>query len=92
MASTRYAGRYHDAMDADPAGAGAPRAGTVEVNGRSVALVEGTTLAALLVQIGVDGKRVAVERNRTLTPRARWAETVLVSGDRLEIFEFVGGG
>ena len=36
--------------------------------------------------------RVAVELNRDIVPRDRWAETVLNEGDWLEIVHFVGGG
>jgi thiamine biosynthesis protein ThiS len=36
--------------------------------------------------------RVAVERNRELVPRDRWATTPLSDGDKLEIVHFVGGG
>jgi sulfur carrier protein len=36
--------------------------------------------------------RVAVEVNREVVPRNRWAETPLRDGDRLEIVHFVGGG
>ena len=36
--------------------------------------------------------RVAVELNRDIVPRDRWAETELNEGDRLEIVHFVGGG
>ena len=36
--------------------------------------------------------RVAVEHNGEIAPRANWAETVVRSGDRLEVVHFVGGG
>ena len=36
--------------------------------------------------------RVAVELNRDIVPRDRWAETTLNEGDRLEVVHFVGGG
>jgi sulfur carrier protein len=36
--------------------------------------------------------RVAVELNRDIVPRDRWAETTLNDGDRLEVVHFVGGG
>ena len=38
------------------------------------------------------GDRVAVELNREIVPRARWIDTSLKDGDRLEIVHFVGGG
>jgi thiamine biosynthesis protein ThiS len=42
--------------------------------------------------LGMKVDRVAVELNRDIVPRDRWAETVLHEGDRLEIVHFVGGG
>jgi sulfur carrier protein len=50
------------------------------------------TLAALVEILGMKPDRVAVELNRDIVPRERWAETHLSQGDRLEIVHFVGGG
>lgn len=50
------------------------------------------TLAALVEALGLKPDRVAVELNRDIVPRARWAETQLHDGDRLEVVHFVGGG
>ncbi len=36
--------------------------------------------------------RVAIELNRDIVPRDRWAETPLNDGDKLEMVHFVGGG
>jgi sulfur carrier protein len=50
------------------------------------------TLAALVEILGMKADRVAVELNRDIVPRDRWAETYLAEGDRLEVVHFVGGG
>jgi sulfur carrier protein len=50
------------------------------------------TLAALVAVLGMKADRVAVELNRDIVPRDRWANTQLQEGDRLEIVHFVGGG
>jgi thiamine biosynthesis protein ThiS len=50
------------------------------------------SLAALLVLLELDTKKVAVERNQEIVPRSRYAETWLASGDALEIVHFIGGG
>lgn len=50
------------------------------------------TLAVLLELLGMKSDRVAVELNREIVPRDRWAETRLDEDDRLEIVHFVGGG
>ena len=50
------------------------------------------TLAALVEVLGMKADRVAVELNRDIVPRDRWAKTSLKDGDRLELVHFVGGG
>ena len=50
------------------------------------------TLAALVDVLGMKADRVAVELNRDIVPRDRWADTVLNDGDHLEVVHFVGGG
>ena len=64
----------------------------VTVNGEARHCAEGTTITALLAELGLADRRVAVERTREIIPRARHAETILDSGDRLELVTFVGGG
>jgi sulfur carrier protein len=64
----------------------------VVVNGESHEIPAGTTVAELVVRLGLGGKPVAVERNREVVPRARHPETRLSDGDRLELVTFVGGG
>jgi thiazole synthase len=50
------------------------------------------TLAALVEQLGMKPDRVAIELNREIVPRDRWAQTTLRDGDALEMVQFVGGG
>lgn len=50
------------------------------------------TLASLVESLGMKPDRVAVELNRDIVPRDRWAETTLNDGDKLELVHFVGGG
>jgi len=50
------------------------------------------TLAALVDSLGMKADRVAVELNRDIVPRERWAQTSLNDGDQLEVVHFVGGG
>jgi thiamine biosynthesis protein ThiS len=51
-----------------------------------------TTITDLISLLGMKPDRVAVELNRELISRTRWAETKLSDGDKLEIVHFVGGG
>jgi thiamine biosynthesis protein ThiS len=50
------------------------------------------SVLGLLSELGLDMRKVAVERNEEIVPRSRYAETWLVTGDQLEIVHFIGGG
>jgi len=62
------------------------------LNGESLELPDGTTVADLLVRLELTGRRVAVERNLDIVPRSQHATTALVEGDRLEVVHAIGGG
>ena len=64
----------------------------ITVNGEARAVDAGTTVAALLAQMSLTGKRVAVERNGEIVPKGRHGETVIAEADQLEIVVAVGGG
>ncbi len=62
------------------------------INGDTRELVAPLTVAELLVQMALAGKRLAVERNGEIVPKGQHATTELADGDRLEIVVAVGGG
>lgn len=62
------------------------------INGDDREFVAISTVSTLLLQLNMKPDRVAVELNRELLPRDRWAATQLQDGDKLEIVHFVGGG
>ena len=64
----------------------------VVINGQPRKIEHGTTVLVLLDQLGLAEKRVAVERNREIVPRAQHGSTILAAGDQLELVTFVGGG
>jgi len=69
---------------------------TLSLNGES-RVFEGPaddplSVTTLLVRLGLDTRKVVVERNEEIVPRSRYAETWLASGDQLEIVHFIGGG
>lgn len=49
-------------------------------------------VAQLLEHMGLQGKRIAVERNGEIVPRSEFDKPILANGDRLEIVVAVGGG
>ena len=52
----------------------------------------GRTLEEYLNEQGYDARRVAVERNDEIVPKAQYGETILKDGDTVEVVSFVGGG
>ena len=64
----------------------------ITVNQEPQPLPEPANVAALLERLGFDSRRVAVEVNRDLVPRAKHGVHALVSGDSVEIVTLVGGG
>ncbi len=62
------------------------------VNGESRDVPQDLTIETLLVHLEVSGTRVAVEKNRTIVPKAEYSATKVDEGDELEIVSFVGGG
>lgn len=62
------------------------------INGEDRQFDSALTIADLLERLNMKPDRVAVEVNRELVPRERWATTQLSDDDRLEIVHFVGGG
>ena len=66
---------------------------SIVVNGAShVCRVERATVADLIRELALAGKRVAVEKNGEIVPRSRYEDSPLAAGDRLEIIAAVGGG
>lgn len=65
---------------------------TITLNGDPHALPGPVTIAALLERLGIDGRRVAVEKNLVVIKRDLYASTMIGEGDEVEIVNFVGGG
>ena len=64
----------------------------ISVNGEERRFEGVTDVAALVAKLGLDTRKVAVERNREIVPRSAYAATPLADGDRIEIVTFIGGG
>ena len=64
----------------------------VRINGEPQRLDGPLTVAALLTQLGLDPRKIAVERNLEIVPRSAYGRIGVEDGDRLEIVHFIGGG
>jgi sulfur carrier protein len=62
------------------------------LNGQEKPLAAPITVAALLAEMGLAERRVAVEVNREIVPRSRHGEVQLKDNDRVEVVFAIGGG
>jgi len=65
---------------------------TVSINGALRQFPQAISIAALIEEMSLFGKRVALERNGEIVPRSQFATQQLAEGDRLEVVVAVGGG
>ena len=65
---------------------------TVSINGVTRQFLQPVSVAALIEEMGLAGKRIALERNGEIVPRSMFATQQLADGDRLEVVVAVGGG
>ena len=63
----------------------------IQVNGEPRKVAAATVLA-LVEELGLDVRKVAVERNLEIVPKSLHASTTIADGDRIEVVQFVGGG
>ena len=63
----------------------------VRINGKELNIA-GKTIRHYLTESDYDVKRVAVELNGDILPKAQYENTILKDGDNVEIVSFVGGG
>ena len=65
---------------------------TIRVNGEPREIAGPLSIIALLAELDIDPRRVAVEHNLAIVKRARYETTTINDGDTVEIVNFVGGG
>lgn len=65
---------------------------TVTINGEAQSFDRPIDVAGLVALLGLEPRKVAVERNLEIVPKSRYGATALADGDRIEIVHFVGGG
>lgn len=65
---------------------------SVSINGEMRHFDMPISVAALLEQMQLGGKRIALERNGEIVPRGQFTQQMLADGDKLEIVVAVGGG
>ncbi|GAB6042500.1 sulfur carrier protein ThiS [Endothiovibrio diazotrophicus] len=64
----------------------------ITLNGEARTVADGTTAAALVEELGLAGRRIAMEVNREIVPRSTFESHALNDGDQVEIVHAIGGG
>lgn len=64
----------------------------VKVNGEVKVVEDGTTVEALLSDLGIKLEGIAVDVNREIVPKRLFKETFLKENDTVEIVRMAGGG
>lgn len=64
----------------------------LNVNGTDREFPHPMTVEGLVAELGVEGKRIAIERNGEIVPRSQYGVVQLADGDKLEVVVAVGGG
>ncbi len=64
----------------------------IQLNGEPRELSNGYTAQQLVIDMGLNGQRLAMEVNRKIVPRSEYAGYILHDGDQVEIVHAIGGG
>jgi thiamine biosynthesis protein ThiS len=65
---------------------------TIRLNGEAHEIAGPLSISALLAQLDIDARRVAVEHNLIVVKRTAYDSTIVGEGDEVEVVNFVGGG
>lgn len=65
---------------------------TIRLNGEPHEVSTDARLITLIEGLKLNRRRIAIEINHEIVPKARWAEVTLSPNDTVEIVNFVGGG
>lgn len=65
---------------------------TIQLNGETKTIRANSSINDLLIELGLIGKRIAVECNGEIIPKSQHPTSILQHNDRLEIVVAVGGG
>lgn len=62
------------------------------LNGTEKNCQDQISIATLIRELGLDERKIAVERNREIVPKTQFNSVSLCEGDKIEIVHFIGGG
>lgn len=63
----------------------------IQLNGEQKE-IEATTIAELVIELGLEKRMLAVERNLEVVPKSEYVDTMIEVDDRIEVVHMIGGG
>ncbi len=64
----------------------------IQLNGKKVTIKPKATIHDLLKKFKLNNKKVAIEHNGIIIPKANFKKKYLKNNDQLEVVHFIGGG
>jgi sulfur carrier protein len=64
----------------------------ITLNGEARQVPDNCSASQLIEELGLAGRRIALEVNHEIVPRSRYTEQTLQAGDKVEIVHAIGGG
>jgi len=63
----------------------------IQLNGENMQ-VTATSLTDLVIELGLEQRMIAIERNMEVVPKSEYMVTKLEENDRIELVHMIGGG
>ena len=64
----------------------------IQLNGKKIEIKSKFTIYELLKRFKLNNKKVAIEHNGIIIPKASYKKKYLKSNDKIEVVHFIGGG
>lgn len=64
----------------------------ITINGEEKIVESVKTVSELLIDLNLDSRKIAVEKNLEIVPKSTYDSTFIAQNDKLEIVAFIGGG
>mgnify|MGYP001232577787 FL=1 len=64
----------------------------IQLNGKKITIKSKSSVLDILKRYKLDSRKLAIEYNGFILPRANFKKKILKENDKLEVVHFIGGG